>query len=587
MTSRSLPTRPIAAVVVAALAVILSSCVEVPREGPVVAARIGNENPAGPVYNPPPPTPGAQPAEIVAGFLEAMTATPLRPGPAKQFLTTQASGEWHPRRVLVFNRHTTPFGHRHVEVRLRGADLIGANGRWRGRVSRDRARITFPMTHENGEWRIAAAPNEVFLQRDFYEQNYTSQDTSQSTSLYFFDPTGRILVPEPVHVPQGSQLATALVKGLLRGPSSGGGISRSYFPRGLAVSLSVPVHKSVAQVSLSGPSAAPFSPLTTQKMLAQLAWTLRQDPSITMFTLTVANHVVTDSSGASTFPVTSTEFDRYDPAGRASSQTYALRRGRLVSGPLNHLTKVIGPFGTEDLGIGPFAVSLDSLTVAAVGQRALRIGPVLFPGQSVVVQSGPGLLRPAWDFAKRAWEVQNGPDGASVAYYTDGDRHPVQVRGVSGESVRRFLVSRDGSRFIAVLRGSSADRIVVSRIRYDADGRVIGTTRAQPIGWESSGTNRIRDIGWTTPTTIAVLDQVSAFQAEVRILNVDGSTRAGRVSPIAIQGQGRHLFTSPGGETAYVVVSSQSSGLTLANISPAETNRTLPIPRLHHLTYAG
>ena len=587
MTSRSLPTRALVAVVVAALAVVLSSCVAVPREGPVVAARIGNQNPAGPVYNPPPPTPGAEPAEIVAGFLEAMTATPLRPGPAKQFLTTQASGEWHPRRVLVFDRHTTPFGQRHVEMRLRGADLIGANGRWRGRISRDRARITFPMTHENGQWRIAAAPNEVYLQRDFYEQNYTSQDTSQSTSLYFFDPTGRILVPEPVHVPQGSQLATALVKGLLRGASPRGRVNRSYFPRGLAVSLSVPVHKGVAQVSLSGPSAAPLSPQTTQKMLAQLAWTLRQDPSITTFTLTVADHVVTDSSGASTFPVASTEFDRYDPAGRASSQTYALRHDRLVSGPLNHLTKVIGPFGTEDLGIGPFAVSLDSLTVAAIGQRALRIGPVLFPGQSVVVQSGPGLLPPAWDFAKRAWEVQNGPDGASVAYFTSGHRHAVRVRGVSGQSVRRFLVSRDGSRFIAVLRGSSADRIVVSRIRYDSDGRVTGSSRARPIGWESSGTNRITDIGWTTPTTIAVLDQASAFQAEVRILNVDGSTRAGRVSPIAIQGQGRHLFTSPGGETAYVVVSSQSSGLTLANISPAETNRTLPIPQLHHLTYAG
>ena len=46
----------------------------------------------------------------------------------------------------------------------------------------------------------------------FYEQPF------QDASLYFFDPTGRILVPEPVHVPQGQQLTTALVHGLLLGP---------------------------------------------------------------------------------------------------------------------------------------------------------------------------------------------------------------------------------------------------------------------------------------------------------------------------------------------------------------------------------
>jgi hypothetical protein len=590
MTRSSGPARVLGAVVALVATAALSSCVEVPREGPVVTAGGTDQGaPAeGPVYNPPPPTAGAEPDDIVTGFLEAMAATPLRPGPAKAYLTTEAEAQWRPRQVLVYGGHTPPLGRRHVVVDLRGADLIGATGRWRGPASADAARVGFPMAKEDGEWRIAKAPDALILRRKFYEQNYTSQDTSQSTALYNFDPTGRILVPEPVHVPAGSQLATALVKGLIRGPvTSLSGVERTYFPAGLSVLVSVAVDHSVAEVSLNGADPGPLSEQTTQKMLAQLAWTLRQDPSINAFTLTVVDQVVTDSSGASRFPVRAPEFDRYDPAGRASGQTYALRRDRLVSGPLNHPTKVIGPFGTEPLGIGPFAVSLDSLTVAAVGRRALRIGPVLFPGQSVVVQSGAGLLRPAWDSAKRAWEVQNAPDGASVDYFVSGHRHSVDVRGVTGQSVRRFLVSRDGSRFIAVLRGPSTDRIVVSRIRYDSDGRVTGTSRAVPIEWASAGTSRIRDIGWTTPTTIAVLDQVSASQGEVRILNVDGSTRARQVSPIAIQGQGRYLFTSPGGETAYVVQSSQSSGLALANISPAETNRTLQIPRLHHLTYAG
>ena len=65
--------------------------------------------------------------------------------------------------------------------------------------------------------------------------------------------------------------------------------------------------------------------------------------------------------------------------------------------------------------------------------------------------------------------------------------------------------------------------------------------------------NHIRDIGWTSPTTIAVLDRLSRTQAEVRILNVDGSTRPGQVSPISVNGDVRYLATSPGQQTPYAV----------------------------------
>jgi hypothetical protein len=366
-------------------------------------------------------------------------------------------------------------------------------------------------------------------------------------------------------------------------------VERSYFPPGLSVRLSVAVDRNLAEVSLKGPDPGPLSQRTVQLMLAQLAWTLRQDPSISAFTLTMGDRAVTDSTGETRFPVRGNEFDRYDPAAAlASLQTYALRSGRLVSGQVNHLTKVDGPFGSQDLGIGPFAVSLDGTTVAATGQSRLRVGPVLGEDQPVVMQSGAGLLRPAWDFAKRLWVVQNGADGASVRYVVGGVRHDVRVRGVTGENVRRFLVSRDGSRLIAVVRDAARDHIVVSRIRYDGAGLAAGTSGAEPIGWKSRGTKRIRDIGWTSPTTIAVLDQLSQEQAEVRILNVDGSSRPTQVSPIGIRGKVPYLVTSPGGQqTPYAVQSSRSAGLALADISPAESNRTLTIDGLHHVTYAG
>ena len=39
-------------------------------------------------------------------------------------------------------------------------------------------------------------------------------------NLYFYDQTGRVLLPDPVFIPRGEQTATNLVRGLLAGPGS-------------------------------------------------------------------------------------------------------------------------------------------------------------------------------------------------------------------------------------------------------------------------------------------------------------------------------------------------------------------------------
>jgi hypothetical protein len=575
-------SRLLGAAVALLTAVSLTACVQVPRKGSVVEAQPRGQDDTiqVPYNNPPPPQPRATRKQIVLGFLEAMTATPIRTAPAKEFLTTQEQTRWQPQQVLAYAGHGRPRGHRDVVLRLRHVDRIGAGGQWRGAVPDRAARITFPMVQEDGEWRIASAPNALILQRGFYEQHFTRDEAS----LYFVDPTGRILVPEPVHVPQGSQLASSLVRALLQ-PSRASltGVERSFIPPGLSAGIAVPVDRGVAQVGLTGTDPGPLSTETTHLMLAQLAWTLRQDTSIDAFTLTVAGRTITDETGNSRFSVHDKAFDDVDPAvATASGQTYALRHGLLVSGPVNHLTKVEGPFGETSHTLRHFAVNLDSTRVAGVQVGALLVGPVLGRREPREVLTGTGLLTPAWDFADRLWEVQNDPvTGARVLYVAHGRQHPVRVRGITGEEVRRFLVSRDGSRLVAVLRGPAADRLVASRLRYDGDGRAVGATRAQPIRWLSPGATRIRDIGWTSPTTIAVLDQLSSSQAEVRILDVDGSTRADQASPTVIHGRVLGLATSPN-QTPYAVQRSA-----LYDFSQVDEARSVSTEGLRYVTYAG
>jgi len=589
------------ALVLAALAAatLLSSCVRLPTEGPVVEEEASGQGAAveGPFTNPPPPQPDDTTQEIAEGFLNAMTATPLRTTVATEFLTTQGKNAWQPQDRTIVYTNVGMSGGSEVSVKLRGARSLGVRGDWEGRLPADQSTIVLPMRPTtSGEWRIARAPDAFIVPELWYQQHY------QSATLYFFDPTGRILVPEPVHLPEGEQLPTNLVKSLLLGPpDSLREVERSFIPRGLSPAPSVTVSRQgVAQVTLKGPDPGPLPRKTTDLMLAQLAWTLRQVPGVTGFQVTIAGSPVTDASGASTFSVT--DYERYDPTDNlASVQLYALRRGRLVSGQANRLTAVDGPFGTGAVGIGPFAVSLDDTRIAGVTPFRLLTGAVRGDSQVHEAYDGTGrLLRPSWDFAGRLWDVDQSSGGAKVVVVAGRRARVVPVPGVTGEDVKRFLVSRDGSRLVAVVRGPRADRLVVARIEYDAQGRALGGTDPHRLPWQAGGIPRITDIGWDSPTEVDVLHQLTHQFAEVRQITVDGSTpqseasaatidlaRQGGTNAGNIRGRVKGLVTSPVSSAEDVQTSFAILPHALVDLEQSAGTPPVPYVRLHHITYAG
>ena len=92
------------------------------------------------------------------------------------------------------------------------------------------------------------------MPRTFYDQAF------QDATLYYFDPSARILVPEIVHVPQGQQFTTSLVHALLLGPPpSLVGVARTFVPPGLTVGPVV-VTNGVADVALRGPDPGSAEP---------------------------------------------------------------------------------------------------------------------------------------------------------------------------------------------------------------------------------------------------------------------------------------------------------------------------------------
>ena len=565
----------------------LAGCVSMPDSGPVVETRSsgGVSTQQGPYINPRPPRPGDTRADVVKGFLNAMTATPLQTNTAREFLTEDAAAAWTPedRTITYAGVPRVVESASRVRVTLSDADGLDAQGAWQGPVpQRDRV-LDVPMSFEDGEWRIDQAPNALIVPESWFADRY------RAVSIYYFDPTASTLVPEPVFVPTGKQLASALTQALLHGPGARlDQVVQSFVPPGLKLNLSVPISADgIADIALKG-DAGTLTSQSIELMLAQLAWTLRQEPTITSLRISIDGQPMPLPGGVSSYRVDGGA--EFDPAGfQASPLLYGLRSGRLASGSSPSIGPVSGPFGATALGLRSIAVSLTASTAAGVttdGRTVLQ-GPVSGPakaGARPVVSGARDLLRPAWDLADRLWLVDRAAGAARVAWVRDGRIHDIAVPGVTGRDVRSFLVSRDGTRLVAVVRRPQGDGLVVSRIAHDRSGRVLGASRARTISGASQRDLPMRAIAWASPTTIAILSPFPTTRSLVQLslAAIDGSPAPDGTST-TVEGRLQSVAGSPvPGEPLYGV----SRG-SLVNLSSAD-RRVIQLPAgTSDLTYAG
>ncbi len=168
------------------------------------------------------------------------------------------------------------------------------------------------------------------------------------------------------------------------------------------------------------------------------------------------------------------------------------------------------------------------------------------------------LLPPVWDFDDRLWLVDRTGGGVEVSYVMRGVRRTVEVPGVSGEQVGAFLVSRDGTRFVAVVRSGGVDRVRVGRILLREDPFVVRVLPTQQIEIDTvRPPRRIVDLAWTSTTTFAALSPVvSKERYEVRTLGVDGApTEADTTS---VNGRVTALVGSPVPDTSVFALSRTS-----------------------------
>ena len=538
-----------------AIALGLSAgCVSLPADGPVRAGPVidqeATEN--DPFFDPPAPGIGDSPAEIVRDFLDSMTANPLTTRVARQYLTEDASSSWNPEaRTVIYGSVGLSVDNDLVTTKLGAAVELGGRGEWLGAPAGGTVSHRLDLVREDGEWRISNPLNALIVPESYFENRF------QQYSLYFFDKSAQILVPEPVYLPIGEATPTLLVRGLLRGPDQDLlGATRTFIPASTQIDLSVPVTQAgVAEVPLSD-DVLDLSAGDLRMASAQLVSTLGQVTGVRAVRLTVDGSPL-DVEGVGTQQDVGSWPD-FDPRVIwASEELFGIREGHVVTLVGNEERRISGLFGSEAVGIRGIAVDLAAERVAAVNSdgttvtvapRGRESGEVPSPAAAgVIYEGGTDVLRPSWDLYGQVWLVDNTRRGAVLSVVRDGTTTTITAPGISGRPVKAFELSRDGTRLVAVVSTAEGDRLVLSRVMRGENGSVRRVAPASLLPVGAFELDEIRDLDWRTPETVALLSGPNTGLSQVIITRIDGSSALGDVAsnPEIFRSEAHRIVTSP------------------------------------------
>ncbi|KQT89362.1 hypothetical protein ASG49_16425 [Marmoricola sp. Leaf446] len=554
--------RPLAALLV--VLALAAGCASLPESGPVrrEAATGDDEVPSAPYFNPPGPAEDGSPAAIASGFLVAMQANPLSTKVAREFLTDRAARTWRPNRgTLVYEAFTvTPSGSQ-ATVRLADVRRLDARGGWRGDAPGRAQELRLDLEYEEGQWRVENPPDALVVPASFFDRTF------ERRTLFFYDPTGRVLLPDPVFIPRGGQLATNLVRGLLTGPGPAlAQVATSAFPRGTGLDLSVVVTESgVAEVPLSR-ELLRASPGDLERAADQLAWTLRQVPGVARVRMVVGGTAVPLPRGVVDVPVSSGQ--ALDAAGDTPSVLFGLRDGRVVAFDGGAAEPVGGPLGRTGFETRSLAVSTTTGRVAAVSADGGTVfeAPLEQGGADEGVRqavTGTDLLRPSYDLFGGLWVVDRTPAGARVRLVQDGAVRELQVRGVTGRTVAAAAVSHDGTRLAVALGGRDVARVRVVDVLRTDEGQVTGTGTSRSLTVAGDAAQAV-DVGWRDPATLAVLSRTGAETSRVDYVSADGSpVGSGLVEPSVFRDDATELVVSPQADVPLRLVTADQRLFTL------------------------
>ncbi|MEJ7743322.1 MAG: LpqB family beta-propeller domain-containing protein [Nocardioidaceae bacterium] len=515
--------------VLMAVSSLLTSCVSIPESSDVSPGR-GTSAPEGPelINNVPPgPSSGQSQLEVVQGFYAAMLAYPQTATIAREFLTPKAAASWSTEGLHVYEDQELVQNAHSVSLLARSVGRVDSRGSWTSLQPAGVGLTTdLRLRRVEREWRIVNPQPGSYVSRQYFDRYY------DPFSLYFMDPTGTVLAPDPVYMLLGDTTATALVSGLLQGPTKRlAGVLSVSIPRETVVDVSVSTSAAgVAEVPLSE-DFLQLSEENRQLFAAQLTWTLRQVPEIEQITLSVDGSEIEVPGVGQVFGVN--EFAGFDPAGFAPRQTlFALGRSGLVEVTENATEPVFGSQAPSK-PLGSAAVSVAGTFAALVPTRGSSVivetlsGDAGGEGGGTWFSGGDDLLKPSWDVHDVLWLVDRTPQGAKLYTVTKDRVNTVRAPKLEGAAIESFAVSRDGLRLAAIVRAGNTSRLVIALINRNPlePARVAVESPVEVTGPGfvlAKGSN----LAWASPTSVVALTGTEEGMPEPVEIAIDGSTQS-------------------------------------------------------------
>ncbi|WP_396885428.1 MtrAB system accessory lipoprotein LpqB [Mycobacterium sp. SMC-8] len=513
-----------------AFMVMLTGCAGVPSSSSPQA--IGTvDRPAPPSL--PKPTPGMDPDVLLREFLKATADPANRHLAARQFLTESASATWDDAGSallidnVVFVETRSPD---RVQVTMR-ADILGSLSDM-GVFETGAGALPDPgpieLVKTSGGWRIDRLPNGVFLDWQQFQATYKRH------TLYFADPTGKTVVPDPryVAVSEPDQLATELVSKLVTGPRPEmdktvrnllGPPMRLRGPVTRADGGKTGIGRGYGGARIDLENLSTTDPHSRQLLAAQLIWTLARSGINGPYVINADGAALDDrfAEGWDTADVAAT-----DPgaADGAAAGLHGLVGGSLVRIDGQRAPRVPGPFGQMP-GQTAAALSRSGQEVASIVTlrpgapdmaSSLWVGPL--GGNATQAMDGRSLSRPSWSLDDAVWVVVDGNNVVRVIQDASGQpaRIPVDVSAVVTRfpgAIAELQLSRDGTRAAMVIEG----KIVLAGVEQTAGGNY-ALTYPRRLGYGLGET--AVSLSWRTGDDIVVTRTVP--QNPVSYVNLDG-----------------------------------------------------------------
>jgi hypothetical protein len=560
------------------LIVTLSGCASIPGSGPVLSGPAIEADPrAGMVqvggYS---PAPGATPAGIVSGFLQAAVGFSSDHQVARSFLTPQRRLAWRPdAEVTVYPRSSllkvkeigakpapavtgtaTPAatatatatasaksdsdsGRSSADVRDRAEVTrvtvttpieaqIDRDGRYQLAPPGKTITATFGLIRIGGEWRINALADGILIGAvDFGV-------TFRPFPVYFGDPTGRYLVPD-VHwfpgvtdTPSAAELPTALVRMLLAGPPpwlQGAVVTGAPANTKMAVAAVV-VTDDVATVDLTDEVRAADT-RARQLLASQLQATLGQFGSVQITVRGLAFDVPAGSSDTS---------DPSQPQGQPVADPRVDVRPVLIDakGRLARLENgvpkaVAGVGGLAVPGANRPAVSLDSSAYAVLNADRSKLLLQLPGAQVVTVLSSAALTAPSFDPSGAIWTAPGA--NAGFVYASATDSRPVKVKApwLKGADVVSLRMSREGTRAVVAVQVDGHAHLLLAGVVRDANGVPLSLTQPPPDLFPALET--VNDLAWVDESHVVALGRRNGASGQGPwVVQIGGDIEAAKTS---------------------------------------------------------